>query len=109
MALAFFCFTAVNAQSKKSKAKIARADSAIYQCPMTCEGDKTYSKVGKCPVCNMSLKAMSKPVAAVYHCPMKCEGDKTYAQQGKCPTCNMDLVKLATKNDAQKHEGHTHN
>lgn len=27
-----------------------------YQCPMKCEGDKTYSdKEVKCPVCNMSL------------------------------------------------------
>jgi hypothetical protein len=28
-----------------------------YQCPMKCEGDKTYSdKDMKCPVCGMGLK-----------------------------------------------------
>ena len=29
---------------------------AVYQCPMKCEGDKTYAdKDVKCPTCNMSL------------------------------------------------------
>ncbi|HKJ41736.1 MAG TPA: heavy metal-binding domain-containing protein [Sunxiuqinia sp.] len=27
----------------------------IYQCPMKCEGDKTYDAPGKCPVCGMYL------------------------------------------------------
>ncbi|MDP2721836.1 MAG: heavy metal-binding domain-containing protein [Bacteroidales bacterium] len=26
-----------------------------YQCPMKCEGDKTYNAPGRCPVCNMHL------------------------------------------------------
>jgi len=26
-----------------------------YQCPMKCEGEKTYEKPGDCPVCNMHL------------------------------------------------------
>jgi len=26
-----------------------------YQCPMKCEGDKTYEAPGTCPVCNMHL------------------------------------------------------
>ena len=30
-------------------------DLAIYQCPMKCEGDKTYSEEGSCPVCGMDL------------------------------------------------------
>ena len=29
--------------------------AAVYQCPMKCEGDKTYAEAGKCPVCNMDL------------------------------------------------------
>jgi hypothetical protein len=28
---------------------------AKYQCPMNCEGNKTYSQPGACPVCNMQL------------------------------------------------------
>ncbi len=27
----------------------------IYDCPMRCEGDKTYDKPGNCPVCGMHL------------------------------------------------------
>jgi hypothetical protein len=30
--------------------------TAVYQCPMKCEGDKTYSEPGKCPKCEMDLK-----------------------------------------------------
>ncbi|MBK8698770.1 MAG: hypothetical protein IPN29_04225 [Saprospiraceae bacterium] len=30
--------------------------TAGYQCPMKCEGEKTYDKPGKCPKCNMDLK-----------------------------------------------------
>lgn len=30
--------------------------AAVYQCPMKCEGEKTYDKPGKCPKCSMDLK-----------------------------------------------------
>ena len=26
-----------------------------YKCPMSCEGDKTYTMPGACPVCGMTL------------------------------------------------------
>ncbi len=29
-----------------------------YQCPMKCEGSKTYDKPGTCPVCNMDLEGI---------------------------------------------------
>ena len=29
---------------------------AVYQCPMECEGEKTYDKEGQCPVCEMDLE-----------------------------------------------------
>ncbi len=28
----------------------------VYQCPMKCEGGKTYDESGSCPKCNMQLK-----------------------------------------------------
>jgi len=31
------------------------SSGAVYQCPMKCEGDKTYASPGLCPVCNMHL------------------------------------------------------
>lgn len=30
--------------------------AAVYQCPMKCEGDKTHTEEGRCPVCKMYLK-----------------------------------------------------
>lgn len=34
---------------------------AMYQCPMKCEGDKTYSEPGQCPDCNMNLEEVVEP------------------------------------------------
>ena len=31
-------------------------EALVYQCPMKCEGDKTYDEPGTCPVCKMDLK-----------------------------------------------------
>ena len=38
------------------------ADMAMdmYQCPMKCEGDKSYDKLGSCPKCKMDLKKVEK-------------------------------------------------
>lgn len=55
MAIAVFSFTTVNAQSEKAKTDSIATDTVVYQCPMKCEGDKTYDKAGKCPKCNMNL------------------------------------------------------
>ena len=38
---------------------------ATYQCPMKCEGDKTYPKPGDCPVCKMHLKKLSSDAFTV--------------------------------------------
>ena len=32
----------------------------VYQCPMKCDGDKTYNAPGKCPVCNMHLEPVNE-------------------------------------------------
>lgn len=65
MAIAIFSFSAINAQTKKKSVKKtsttkttgAKTATAVvkYQCPMKCEGHKTYAKEGKCPVCTMNL------------------------------------------------------
>ncbi len=100
--------TTSNAQStnaKKSNATSKHVHKATFQCPMKCEGDKTYAKAGKCPVCNMKLtKAPTAATAVSYQCPMKCEGDKTYAKEGKCPECNMNLKKSVVKKPEQAHK-----
>ena len=30
-------------------------NSALYQCPMKCEGEKVYNAPGDCPVCGMHV------------------------------------------------------
>jgi hypothetical protein len=100
MAIAIFSFNSGEAQTSKQKSKTKKETTAMhYQCPMKCEGEKTYHKDGKCPVCNMQLKAIKAPPVqtASYQCPMKCEGAKTYAKAGKCPVCQMDLKILQVK------------
>jgi len=108
---AIFSFSAADAQTTKKKSKTQKEKTAVhYQCPMKCEGEKTYHKDGKCPKCNMQLKAIKTPAhTASYQCPMKCEGDKTYAKAGKCPVCNMDLKDLHAKKTDDEHKGHNHN
>ena len=111
LAIMALCLNAsVNAQKTKAKTKTKttqQMDSIKYQCPMKCEEDKTYSKPGKCPVCNMKLKEV-KATTAVYQCPMGCEGEKTYAKEGKCPVCNMKLKKVEAKKATKGHQGHKH-
>jgi acetolactate decarboxylase len=89
--LALFTFSII-LNSYSSLANSTQAGTEKYQCPMKCEGDKTYDKPGKCPVCGMSLRKISQP--EVYQCPMKCEGEKTYDKPGKCPVCGMSLRKV---------------
>ena len=35
--------------------KAGNASATAYECPMHCEGEKTYDKPGSCPVCKMDL------------------------------------------------------
>lgn len=42
-------FTSCNSNSETYSA---------YQCPMKCEGSKTYEKAGSCPVCTMDLEGV---------------------------------------------------
>ncbi|HET9057367.1 MAG TPA: heavy metal-binding domain-containing protein [Chitinophagaceae bacterium] len=106
--MALFCYAGINAQPKKEVTKKATADSVAYRCPMNCEKDKTYAKAGRCPVCNMNLRAVARQTEA-YRCPMNCEKDKTYAKAGKCPVCNMNLVKNESKQKEQAEHHHNHN
>jgi len=46
-------FLLLNACGNQSK---TAEKEAVYQCPMKCEGEKTYTKAGSCPVCKMDLQ-----------------------------------------------------
>ena len=45
-------------QSCDSDKKGNKSTADVYQCPMHCEGDKTYAETGSCPICKMELKQM---------------------------------------------------
>ena len=49
-------FTACNSKTSKNTSEAL----VVYQCPMQCEGAKTYSEAGSCPICNMDLKPVEK-------------------------------------------------
>ena len=57
IAAAIFLFSACREDhSKHQQGTGSEQQAAAYQCPMKCEGDKTYDKPGSCPVCKMDLK-----------------------------------------------------
>ncbi|MDX6182345.1 heavy metal translocating P-type ATPase [Flavobacterium sp. Fl-77] len=80
---------------KKETTAIHNHNTAgVYYCPMHCEGDKTYTKAGDCPVCGMDLVPQVTQKAAQYTCPMHPEIVSN--EPGDCPICGMDLVAIQT-------------
>lgn len=45
---------------KKQNPTINTANNNIYQCPMQCEGAKTYENKQSCPICKMDLQPVEK-------------------------------------------------
>ena len=51
--------TSCNNAPKSKNTETEQTDKVVqakYQCPMKCEGNKTYDEPGKCPKCGMDLK-----------------------------------------------------
>lgn len=79
--------------AQKKQAKPKGMGTGVFYCPMRCEGDKTYSRPGDCPVCGMDLveeQNLSAAVTTPWTCPMHPEILKD--EPGSCPVCGMDLV-----------------
>jgi FtsP/CotA-like multicopper oxidase with cupredoxin domain len=68
---------------------VARADTAVYACPMHPEIMASWE--GKCPKCGMKLLPAEVETAppTAYVCPMHPEVTATWA--GTCPKCGMTL------------------
>jgi protein SCO1 len=49
------CLILVSSATVITSCKSGETKTA-YQCPMKCEGEKTYDKPGECPLCKMELK-----------------------------------------------------
>ncbi len=48
-------------QNKETQTEIKHTEKAKhYDCPMKCEGDKTYDKPRGCPICGMDLTEVKK-------------------------------------------------
>nr|WP_317196439.1 SCO family protein [Winogradskyella sp. SM1960] len=56
--LSTFLLLVVVTSCKSDHSKNTEHELAAYQCPMQCEGDKTYDEIGTCPVCKMDLKQL---------------------------------------------------
>ena len=75
------------------KPKKVENGNGTFYCPMHCEGDKTYTEPGDCPVCGMDLveeASASIHKGQEYTCPMHPEVVRD--EPGDCPICGMDLV-----------------
>ncbi|MEP2278120.1 heavy metal translocating P-type ATPase [Maribacter sp.] len=80
-------------QHKEVKPKKVENGNGTFYCPMHCEGDKTYTAPGDCPVCGMDLVEEASASAhrgQEYTCPMHPE--VVSDEPGDCPICGMDLV-----------------
>ena len=47
-------------QKSEEKPHDHQLAEAQYQCPMKCEGEKTYAEEGTCPTCKMKLKKLEE-------------------------------------------------
>lgn len=56
IAIAFLASCGGDADKAKTDSVNANVAAVKYQCPMKCEGDKTYDAAGKCPMCQMDTK-----------------------------------------------------
>ncbi|MDD7888030.1 SCO family protein [Flavivirga sp. 57AJ16] len=54
-ALAFIVFVMI-IPITSCNTKQSNSNLELYQCPMLCEGNKTYNDMGTCPVCKMDLQ-----------------------------------------------------
>lgn len=70
--------------------------SAAYQCPMKCEGDKTYDKPGKCPVCGMEMETVSSSAPRSYHMQVAVSPEKINAGE----TVTLSLTPKDSSNPA---------
>ena len=84
-----------HSKAEKQEQPIGKGTGVFY-CPMHCEGDKIYDKLGDCPVCGMDLveEISLTSKSALFTCPMHPEIMNN--EPGSCPICGMDLVLLET-------------
>lgn len=59
MVISVFVLLLTIVSCNSNASKNTQHELVVYQCPMQCEGDKTYSEGGRCPICKMDLKPVT--------------------------------------------------
>lgn len=85
----------LSCKDQKKASSIENTETAAaYYCPMHCEGEKTYTEEGSCPVCKMDLVKKSNETHGVM-CQCK-DGEECTCPAGEC--------KCDTKTSEHDHE-----
>ncbi len=81
--------------------KLQKNSQGKYYCPMQCEGDKVYGKMGSCPVCGMNLEKIPELSFSKtqYTCPIHPEIIED--QSGDCSICGMALIAIEPKDEEE--------
>lgn len=90
-------------EKAEKKQQPAGKGTGVFYCPMQCEGDKTYDKMGDCPVCGMDLveqQSLTTVAGEKWTCPMHPEIVED--GPGACPKCGMDLVPMEADLSAEE-------
>jgi membrane fusion protein, copper/silver efflux system len=83
-----------------------QAEVTSYVCPMPEHVSILYDHPGKCPICDMTLVAITKSVLAkiqpggkvlYYTCPMPEHASVHEDKPGKCPICAMTLIPVMAR------------
>jgi len=69
------------------------AAAVLYQCPMQCEGDKTYSELGSCPVCKMDLHQLTNQ-SSIAADPNEISAESIFNLSSKWNTQNGERIEL---------------
>ena len=88
-------------QHQHEKPTFSNENAGKYYCPMMCEGDKVYDKMGSCPVCGMNLEKIPElKQKQLYTCPMHPQIVSDHP--GNCSICGMDLVPMEPKDEVDE-------
>jgi Cu2+-exporting ATPase len=89
----------------KNHNKIQEPDTIKYSCPMKCEGDKTYSKPGKCPVCNMNLIPFNEQKSEANTCCHHEPGHQGHLHDDHDSHCHMEEKPVQSSGKNEQREG----
>jgi len=72
----------------------SQAEELRYQCPMKCEGDKTYDAPGSCPICKMDILKLENEEATHMHDEDEILETSIFNLNSKWNTQNSETIEL---------------